>query len=92
VLQGWVAPSTVVIGESVVWRAEVGGCDHDSPWQTPLRIVIALHFIAGSTAEAIVEKRSAQSSSVRSIALAVKITVPTRPACSVFTETNSGSK
>jgi len=51
VLQWRITPSAI---ESIVWRAEVGGCYCDNPWQAPLGIVIAFNLIAGYTAEPIV--------------------------------------
>ena len=53
----WVAPAAIVIGQSVVWRAKVGGGDEDggATSVTPLRLVRALDLEASTTAHAIVE-------------------------------------
>ena len=54
---GRIAPTAIVAGESVVWRAEVCGGDKDGrvTWMTPFRVIGAFDFEARSTAETIVE-------------------------------------
>jgi hypothetical protein len=59
VLQGRIAPSTVVIGKRIVGRAEVGSSDNDRAGKAPLRVIVALDFISSSAAETVVEQRSA---------------------------------
>lgn len=53
-----IAPPTIVAGESVVWRAEVGSSDNNrrTTRMTPSRIVSTLDFEAGSTAQPTVEQ------------------------------------
>lgn len=53
----WVAPAAIITGQSVVWRAKVGGGDEDggATSVTPLRLVCALEFEASTAAHAIVE-------------------------------------
>lgn len=54
-LQGRVAPSTVVIGQTKVRRTEVGGGDGDDAGKAPFGVIVASHLVARPTAEAIVE-------------------------------------
>lgn len=42
VLKRGVAPATIVIRESLIRRAKVGGSDSDGAREAPLRVVIAL--------------------------------------------------
>ena len=71
VLEGRVAPAAIVIGQSEVWRAEVGGGDGDGAREAPSGVVVAPHFETSSAAQPIVEQRRAQRRRVRSVPLAV---------------------
>ena len=55
---GRVAPAAIVAGESVVWRAEVGGGNENggAAGVAPLGVIGALDFEASSTTESIVEE------------------------------------
>ena len=55
VLKRRVAPASSVVGEGIVWRAEIGGCDHNGAWQAPCRVTSAPNLVARATAQAIVE-------------------------------------
>lgn len=71
VLQGRVAPATIAVGECIVRRAEVCGSDQYASRETPSWVTVTSHLIARTTAQAIVEKSSAECCSVSPIALAV---------------------
>lgn len=76
-----VAPPTIVVGEGVIWRAEVCGSDEDGGISRAARSVVgALDLKAGSAAQPIVEQCSAQCCIVNSVALAIQISVTTRAA------------
>lgn len=47
VLAGRIAPPAIVIGQCEVWRAKVCGGDCDGATQTPFRVTVASHLIAG---------------------------------------------
>jgi hypothetical protein len=79
-VQRGVAPAPIVVGQRVVGRAEVGGRDDDGAREAPLGVALALHLVAGSAAQAVVEQRGAQSSRVGAVSLAVKIAIPAGPA------------
>lgn len=83
-----VAPAAIVVGQSEVWRTEVGGSDEDGgvAWVAPFGVISTLNLKAGSAAEAIVEQSCAQGRRVDAVALAVEVSVPTSTACK--TETN----
>lgn len=87
VLQWRVAPTSCVVGEGIVWRAEIGGSDHNGAWQAPFRVTSALNLIARATAQPVVEQSRTQSSSVCSIALTVQVTIPTSPTCTISSNT-----
>lgn len=57
VRSGRVAPTAIVAGESIVWRAKIGGGYEDGRASrvAPVRVVDALELKACSTREAIVE-------------------------------------
>jgi hypothetical protein len=40
-LERGIAPATIVIRESRIWRAKVGGSDSDGAREAPLRVVTA---------------------------------------------------
>lgn len=79
VLEGRVAPTTVIVGEGVVGRAEVSGGDGDGAGEAPFGIIIAPHFVARPAADAGVEQRSAQRRCVRTVSLAVQISIAAGP-------------
>jgi len=81
VLERHVAPSTVVVGQIRVGRTEVC-CRHShcSSGYTPSRLV-ALHLKACPTAQAVVEEGRAQSCCVRSIALAIQVSISASTSC-----------
>lgn len=54
-LEGRVAPPAVVVGQTRVWRAEVGGGDGDAAGEAPFGIVVAPHLVARPAAQPIVE-------------------------------------
>ncbi|KAF3777650.1 hypothetical protein EJ110_NYTH45351 [Nymphaea thermarum] len=76
VLQGRVAPPSVVIRQGEVWRAEVGRSDHDAAWPAPPGVVVASHLVAGPAAQAIVEQSSTECSSQRAVALTRRVAPP----------------
>jgi hypothetical protein len=80
-LERHVAPSTVVVGQIRVGRTEVG-CRHShrSFGYTPSRLV-AFDLKACPTAQAVVEEGRAQSCCVRSIALAIQVSIPASTSC-----------
>lgn len=73
-LQGRIAPTAIVVGESQVWRAEIGSSDNDASGITPSGVVAALELVAGSTGQAIVEESSAESCCVGAMAIQIAIT------------------
>lgn len=52
---GRIAPASGVVGQCIVWWAEVRGSDHDGIWKTPFWVVYALDFKASAAAQSIVE-------------------------------------
>jgi hypothetical protein len=80
-LERHVAPSTVVVGQIRVGRTEVC-CRHShcSSRYTPSRLV-AFDLKACPTAQAVVEEGRAQSCCVRSIALAVQVSIAASTSC-----------
>lgn len=74
-LEGRVAPAAIVVGESKVRGAEVGGGDHDGTREAPSRVVVAAHLVAGAAAEPVVEEGGAQRGCVCAVALAVEVAV-----------------
>lgn len=46
VLERRITPTTVVIGESKIWWAEVCGSNYNRTRETPPGVVIALHLVA----------------------------------------------
>ena len=78
-LEGRVASPSVVVSEGVVWRAEVGGSDHNGPREAPPGVVGALHLVACAAAEAIVEEGRAKRGGVRAVTLAVEVAIATSP-------------
>lgn len=59
------------------WRAEVGGGDYDGAGEAPLRVVHAPELVAGPTAQSVFEESGAQRRRVRSVPLAVQVSVTT---------------
>ena len=55
VLEGRVAPATVVVGQGEVRRAEVCGGDGDGAGEAPLGVVVATQLIARPARQAVVE-------------------------------------
>jgi len=80
VLQRRIAPTTVVIGKRIVGRAEVSSSDNDRTGKAPLRVSVALDFIASTATETIIEQCSAQSRGVGTVALAIQIAIATSTA------------
>lgn len=80
VLQRRVAPTTVVIWKRIVGRAEVSSSDNDRARKAPLRVIVALDFIASTATETIIEQCSAQSRGVGTVALAIQIAITTSTA------------
>ncbi|RWW07706.1 hypothetical protein GW17_00028899 [Ensete ventricosum] len=78
-----VAPPTVVGGERVVRRAEVGSRDEDggAPAVAPPRVIRALDLEARPAALPLVEERRAQRRRLHPVPLAVQVPVPTRSSC-----------
>lgn len=81
VLQRRVAPTTIIVGQSKVWRTEVCSSDNNGARLAPSWIIITPHFITCPTTQAIVEQSSAQSCSVGSISLTVQIPIATCTSC-----------
>ena len=77
VMQRRIAPTSCIVRESIVWRAEIGGCDHNGASQAPLTIIHALNLIARTTAQSIVKQSCAQSCSICSITLAIQVSITT---------------
>ena len=71
VLQGMLTPSIIVIQKLIVGWAEVGSSDNDRVGEEPLLVVIALDFIAISSAETIIEHHSVENHFVGTITLAI---------------------
>ena len=46
VVQGRVAPASCIVGQGVVWWAEVGGSDHDGARQAPPVVIRTPNLIA----------------------------------------------
>jgi len=82
----WVAPPSIVAGQRVVGRAEVGGRDKDgrASWVAPLWVVGALYFKASTAAQPVVEERRAQRRRVHSVSLTVQVPISTRSPCISF--------
>ncbi|KAK2997924.1 hypothetical protein RJ639_026080 [Escallonia herrerae] len=80
-LQGRIAPATVVVRQSRVWRAEIGGSDGDGGGEAPSGVVVASHLVAGAATQAIVEQGRAKCCSVGSIPLTVQVPVSTCSSC-----------
>jgi hypothetical protein len=91
VVLGRVAPTPCIVRESIVWWAEIGGCNDNGAWQAPFRVTHALNLIARPAAQTIVEQSSAQSRSVRPIPLAVQVPIPTSSTCTNFISQNGGT-
>ncbi|KVI03618.1 hypothetical protein Ccrd_018075 [Cynara cardunculus var. scolymus] len=68
-----VAPPTIVVRESVIRRAEIGGGDGDggATRVAPPRVISALDFKTRAAAKSLVEQRGAERRRVDSVALAV---------------------
>ena len=80
VVLGRVAPAAGIVGEGIVWRAEIGGGDHNGAGQAPLGVVHTPNLVARSAPQPIVEQSSAQGRRVGSVPLAVEVAVPTSSA------------
>lgn len=74
-----VAPTAIVIWQSVVGRAEIGGSDENggAAGVAPLPFVRTLDLEARPAAEPFVEQRRAEGGGVYSIALAVQVSIST---------------
>lgn len=81
-----VAPASIVVRESVVWRAEVCGGDEDGGAASvaPPRVTPTLYLKTRAAAEPIVEQGCAQRRRVDTVSLTVQISVPT---CSAYNGT-----
>jgi len=77
VVLGRVAPTPIVVRKSIVWWAEIGGCNHNGARQTPPGVTHTLDLIARPTAQPIVEQGCAQSCSVCPIPLAIQVPIAT---------------
>lgn len=73
-----VTPTSSVVRESVIRRAEVSSSDDNRSSKTPFVVIDTPNFKTSSATKAIVENCGAQGSSVGTITLAVQITIPTR--------------
>lgn len=51
-----VAPATVIIGQCVIWGAEVGGGDCNNAMKTPFWVIGTPQLVAGATAKPMVEE------------------------------------
>ncbi|KAJ9545047.1 LOW QUALITY PROTEIN: hypothetical protein OSB04_024754 [Centaurea solstitialis] len=51
-----VAPPAIVIGECIIWGAEVGGGDGNDAMETPFRVIHAPQLVAGAAALPVVEQ------------------------------------
>lgn len=75
-----VTPSAIVVWESVVWWAKIGGRHrHRRPFNAPpwIRLVITHHLETLTTRRAVVEQRGAQRRRLCSITRLVQIPIPT---------------
>lgn len=55
-LEWRIAPSSIVVGQSGIWRAKVCSSDSDGSREAPPGVVIASHFVTSTTGQAIVEQ------------------------------------
>ena len=85
VVLGRVAPTPIVVRKSIVWWAEIGGCNHNGARQAPPGVAHTLNLIARPTAQPIVEQSCAQSCSVCPIPLAIQVPIATSSTCTNFT-------
>lgn len=74
-----VTPTAIVIRKSKVRGTKIGSGNEDrrATRMAPSRVISTLDLKASTTAEAIVEESSTESSCVDAIALAVEIAIPT---------------
>lgn len=79
-LLGRVAPAAGVVGQSIVWRTEIGGGHHDVAGKAHSAIH-TLYHIASPAAKTTIKESRAQRGRVSPVALAVKVSVPTCTAC-----------
>lgn len=87
-LEGRVAPPTIVIRKSVVWRAEIGGGDRDgNSFDAPpgVSLVVTDDPVALPTWSTIVEQRSAQRGSSGAIPGRVQVAIATSSSCTSST-------
>ncbi len=79
VLLGEVAPAAVVVGESEVGRAEVGGRHHHrrAAAEAPQHVVHAPHLVAAAARAAAPEQRAAHAGGVPPVPEDVQVAVPT---------------
>lgn len=82
-----VAPPTVVVGERIVGRAEIGGRHHSGARQTAAA-ARAPDLKARTAAPAIVEQRGAQRRRVGPVPRAVQVSVAARSSCAIITKMN----
>lgn len=74
-----VAPSAIVVGQSIVRWTIVGCGDLDDAGTTPFRVVVAAQLETSTTAQAIIEEGCAESCSVGTITLGVQVSITTSP-------------
>lgn len=84
-----IAPPAIVIGQSLIRWAEVGGRDNDVTMEAPFGVVVASHLVTCSTAQTTVEESSAQSRRASTVPLAVQVSITTRTSCINFSTTIS---
>lgn len=78
----WVAPSSIIVRQCVVWWAEISSCYEDgrvSRVAIILSSVSTLYLEASAAAQPIVEKCRTQCRVVYSVPLAVQISIATSP-------------
>ena len=76
----WVAPSTIVVGERIVGRAEVGG-RHSGGTRPAAATARAPDLKARAAALPVVEQRGAQRRGVLPVPGIVQVAIPTRSSC-----------
>ncbi|KAI5058842.1 hypothetical protein GOP47_0027012, partial [Adiantum capillus-veneris] len=84
VLERWVAPAARTVGQGIVGRTQIGGCDrHRFSSNAPLRVgrCIAPDLEASTAAEAGIEEGSAQGCRVGAIARGVEVAITARTPC-----------
>ena len=95
VLKGRVAPSAVVVGESEVWWAKIGGCyGHRRPFDAPtgVGLVIARDLDALPAGCSVVEQRGAQRCRACPVTRVVQVPIPTSSSCNGQQDGLAGDK